>query len=258
MRESPGRADRRIVVGVNGAAASLTAVRWAAQEARLRQASVHLVFVRDGFRRAPYAGLPEASPADQDDADGRAPLVTAELEAGWIVPPGRLSSELAHGSPAKVLVDRSAGAELLVLGAACPEVQPASEAPHLVGPVARACLHRAACPVVVVATSDTACPPAHIYPAPDATLAGRPPPAVLPPQPSVAGSGAWAQSEALMARTLEVAVLFATAEERLAATFGELAASHPRESARYQALSQAAGGIAARTRQWAEAHAATA
>jgi nucleotide-binding universal stress UspA family protein len=154
MRGSPGRADGRIVVGVDGGAASLTAVRWSAQEARLRQASVHLVFVRDGFRRAPYAGLPKASPADQDDADGRAPLVTAELEAGWIVLPGRLSSELAHGSPAKVLIDRSAGAELLVLGAACPEVQPASEAPPLVGPVARACLHRAACPVVVVATSD--------------------------------------------------------------------------------------------------------
>jgi len=258
MRGSPGRADGRIVVGVDGTAASLTAVRWAAQEARLRQVSVHLVFVRDRFRRAPYAGLPEASPADQDDADGRAPLVTAELEAGWIVPPGRLSSELAHGSPAKVLIDRSAGAELLVLGTACPEVQSASEAPPLVGPVARACLHRAACPVVVVTASDAAWPPAHIYPAPDATLAGRPPAAVLPLQPSTAGSGAWARSEALMARTLEVAVLFAAAEDRLAATFGELAAARPQKSARYQAISQTAGGIAARTRQWAEAHAAAA
>jgi hypothetical protein len=61
-----------------------------------------------------------------------------------------------------------------------------------------------------------------------------------------------------MARTLEVAVAFAAAEERLAATFGELAASRPQESARYLAISQAAGAIAARTRQWAEAHAATA
>lgn len=39
------RAAGLIVVGVNGAEASLAALRWAVQEALLRQARAHLVFV---------------------------------------------------------------------------------------------------------------------------------------------------------------------------------------------------------------------
>jgi hypothetical protein len=66
------------------------------------------------------------------------------------LPPGYLSSELAEGSPAQVLIDQSAGAELLVLGTAERASQSAGEGPPDVGPVARACLHAAACPVVIV------------------------------------------------------------------------------------------------------------
>ena len=47
------------MVGLDGTAASLTAVRWAAQEALLRQASVHLVFVSRHDERASYSGSPE-------------------------------------------------------------------------------------------------------------------------------------------------------------------------------------------------------
>ena len=70
------------------------------------------------------------------------------------MPPGCLSSELAEGSPARVLIDQSAGAELLVLGTAEHASQSAGEGPPDVGPVARACLHSAACPVVIVAPCD--------------------------------------------------------------------------------------------------------
>jgi len=153
MRGDTDRAAGRIVVGVDGTAASLTAVRWAVSEALLRQASVHLVLVADGHTRASYSGLPAVSPPGEDD-DGAAMLAAAELEAGRTLPPGRLSSERSAGSPAKVLVDRSADADLLVLGTAYPVDQPTSEVPPPVGPVARGCLHGAACPVVVVVTSD--------------------------------------------------------------------------------------------------------
>ena len=71
------------------------------------------------------------------------------------MPPGRLSSELANGPPAQVLIDRSAGADLLVLGCAYPAGQPASPAPPTMGPVARACLQGAACPVVFAAPAST-------------------------------------------------------------------------------------------------------
>ena len=118
----------------------------------MRQASVHLVFVSLRYERASYSGSPGVSPPGEDHADGRTLLAAAELEAGRALPPGRLSAELADGTPAKVLIDRSADAELLVLGSAYPAGQPADEVPPIVGSTVRACLHGAACPVVVAAT----------------------------------------------------------------------------------------------------------
>ncbi len=60
----------------------------------------------------------------------------------------RLIAELAGEPPARVLLDRAADAEMLVLGTTRPGRQPGQ--PTLaMGPVARACLRLAHCPVVV-------------------------------------------------------------------------------------------------------------
>lgn len=146
----------RIVVGVDGSQASAAAVRWAAQEAQLRHASMHLLFVHDNDRsgRAPYAGSSSAPARDKGNAAERAELAAAEQQASRALPPDRLSSELVDGSPAQVLIDQLAGAELLVLGTADLADESESERPADVGPVARACLHAAACPVVVVSPCD--------------------------------------------------------------------------------------------------------
>ena len=144
------RARALIVVGLDGAEASLTAMRWAVQAASLHQASLLLIFVLDQFRRASYAGSPDASPWVKGDAPGRAVLACARREAVRVLTPGRVSSELIAGSPAKVLIDRSAGAELLVLGTAYPVSSCANQVPPPMGSVARACLYGAACPVVIV------------------------------------------------------------------------------------------------------------
>ena len=151
MTGKTDRAGGQIVVGVDGTAMSAGAVWWAAREARLRWANVHLIFAydHDRVRLAPYAGRSGAPRPDEDDA-AMTVLLAAVQQAGQILPSDRLSFELADGSPAKVLIDRSAGAELLVLGGAYPPGQCASEAPPAMGPVARACLHGAGCPVVVV------------------------------------------------------------------------------------------------------------
>lgn len=156
MTGKTDRAGGQIVVGVDGTAASAGAVCWAVREARFRRASVHLIFVhdRDRFRPAPYAGQSGAPRPDEDNA-GVTALLAAEKQAAQILPPERLSSELADGSPAKVLIDRSAGAELLVLGAAYAPRQCESEAPPAIGPVARVCLRSAGCPVVVVGPYST-------------------------------------------------------------------------------------------------------
>jgi nucleotide-binding universal stress UspA family protein len=150
-------AEGRIVVGVDGTGKSAAAVRWAIREALLRQASVHLIFAddRDRRSRAPYAPRQGASRADEDRAAGTA-LLAAEQLASQALPPGHLSSERADGAAAKVLIDRSARAELLVLGSAYQPGQSASETWPAIGPVARACLHGAACPLVIVAPDDRA------------------------------------------------------------------------------------------------------
>jgi len=153
MTGNTERAGGRIVVGVDGTAASLIAVRWAVQEALLRQASLHLVHVSRQYQRAPYSGSPEPSPAGEQGAGRTAQLAAAERDACRALPADRVSSEHVSGSPGKVLIDRSAGAALLVLGTAYPAGHPAGEdTPPMVGSTVRACLHGAACPVVVVST----------------------------------------------------------------------------------------------------------
>jgi nucleotide-binding universal stress UspA family protein len=139
-----------IVVGFDGAGPSLTAMRWAVQAAQLHRAGVLVIFVVDQLRRAPYAGPPDVSPWVKGTAYGRALLACARREAARALTPARVSAELVAGSPAKVLIDRSAGAELLVLGTAYPVCEPANQVPPAMGSVARACLHGAACPVVIV------------------------------------------------------------------------------------------------------------
>ena len=145
---------RQIVVGVDDFASSVTAVHWAVREARLRQAAVHLVcaYHSDTRLRAPYASWArmredECRAAAQASLDCAADLVRRGL------PRGQLVAELVDEPPAQALLERSAGAEMLVLGTSRPSVQP-GQPPLALGPVTRACLHRAPCPVVVVASGD--------------------------------------------------------------------------------------------------------
>ncbi len=140
-----GQGTPRIVAGVHGTTASDIALDWAAREARLRGARLDLVLARDpaDSRRAPYA--PPAAPACGDA--GAASLSLAAARAARVVPRHRVTTELADGLPAHVLADRAAGASLLVLGAA---------PTGFIGPVARACLRRAPCPVVIVVPASPA------------------------------------------------------------------------------------------------------
>ncbi len=147
---------RRIVVGVHGTAASAAAVRWAIREARLRHATVHIIFAcrHDAALRAPYARRSEVPDPAGDDAAARA-VFTATAEATRRrLPPGRVKAELTDELPARALVDRTAGAEMLVLGTSQRGRQPAGQPPDAMGPVTRACLRHAHCPIVIVAAHD--------------------------------------------------------------------------------------------------------
>jgi nucleotide-binding universal stress UspA family protein len=160
----------RILVGIDGSPASVAAVRWAGREAQLRGMRVHVVYVRD--RRLPtphYAPQPRAGePAPSPAAGERMQAVVRE--ALGTQPPAGVHMELADGLPARVLIDRSVGAEMLVLGSANPSgprpggtapsgpAMPPAQARAPLGPVARDCLHAAPCPVVVVRSGDAAAP----------------------------------------------------------------------------------------------------
>jgi nucleotide-binding universal stress UspA family protein len=150
----------RILVGIDGSPASVAAVRWAGREAQLRGMRVHVVHVRDQQLPTPhYAPQPRAGePGPAGPAAGET-LQAVVDEALGTQPSDGVQVELADGLPARVLIDRSVGAEMLVLGSTShgqstgPATPPVQRRTPL-GPVARDCLHAAPCPVVVVRSGD--------------------------------------------------------------------------------------------------------
>jgi nucleotide-binding universal stress UspA family protein len=143
----------RILVGVDGSPASIAAARWAAAEAQLRGMWLHVVYVRDrGASPASYAPLSAA--AGTDDRTAREAALTATVREA--VGPGAWPAvrlELVDGLPVRVLLDRAAGAAMLVLGctrSAGMAGAPVGKPGPPIGPVARDCLRGAPCPVVIV------------------------------------------------------------------------------------------------------------
>ena len=176
----------RILVGIDGSPASVAAVRWAGREAQLRGMQVHVVYVRDRLLPTPhYAPQPRAGEAGSGPATGET-LKAVVREALGTQPPAGVQMELADGLPARELIDRSVGAEMLVLGSTSPgrtsprgtsagRTAPAAQARPPLGPVARDCLHAAPCPVVVVRSGDA---PAQPGPAPSTQASSN----TAPPQ----------------------------------------------------------------------------
>ncbi len=159
-RTAVAAASRRVVVGVAGSAASAAAVAWAAREAALRGAVLHAVHAWEPAARgrAPYAPGPYRR--DRDDERAAAALLRTVVQEGLgTAAPGLASSlpgtaepllEVAEGLAVQVLLHSAAGAELLVLGGSQPAGDAAGRPSADLGPVARACLRAAPCPVVTV------------------------------------------------------------------------------------------------------------
>lgn len=138
-----------IVVGVSGSTASAAALRWAVDEARRRHATLRIVRCWETEIHAPYAPIEgQLTRVRQRDAASKALAALVRTEFGTEAP-AAVTAELAHGIAERTLVDWSAGADLLVLGSASPP----TSAGRSIGPVIRACLSRAECPVVVCAAA---------------------------------------------------------------------------------------------------------
>jgi nucleotide-binding universal stress UspA family protein len=143
----PGQ--QRIVVGVDRSAAALAALRWAVAEARLRGAALHVVHAWEPVPyRAPYAVPHDWPTEEQERRQAHADLAAIVRAAFGSQAPAGVTQELAVGAAERVLIERSQGAGLLVLGAAAPQSpgQPA-------GPVIRACMRSARCPLVIISSA---------------------------------------------------------------------------------------------------------
>ncbi len=148
----------RVVVGVDLSPASLAALRWAATEAGLRGTQLQVVRAceRGGRWSAPYALHGRQQRREEDRAAAETGLADAMRAVLGPTPAITVRVEVAEGLAARVLLDRAAGAELLVLGGA------AGAGQDVIGPVARACLRHPPCPVVVVSTKEAGVLPAQV------------------------------------------------------------------------------------------------
>jgi nucleotide-binding universal stress UspA family protein len=152
MQVSP---NGRILVGVDGSLPSQAALRWAAAEARLQGMRLHVVYVRD----QPTAGLASYAPRGAGGGSSNRAVAASAIRALIcdVVGPDAgpmVQFELADGLPVRVLLNRAAGAAMLVLGSTrsgALDHASAGEPRAPLGPVARECLHAAPCPVVIVA-----------------------------------------------------------------------------------------------------------
>ena len=133
-----------IVVGVDGSDCSKDALRWAARQAELTGATVDAIMA---WRFPAFYGW---APADSEDLDFRRFAVQALADAVDEVfggdHPDWLRTRVAEGHAAQVLVEASAGAELLVVGSR----GHGGFTGLLLGSVSTYCVHHARCPVTVI------------------------------------------------------------------------------------------------------------
>jgi nucleotide-binding universal stress UspA family protein len=149
--ETQGRSDAgdvadtmTIVVGVSGSPASALALRWAAGEAHRLGARLHVVLIWTIEPRAHYAPAISTDEGNQRHERAVAGLAATVKATTGFMASAAVTTTVAPGVPERELVEQSAGADLLVLGSA------AGLTAGSIGPVIRACLSHAHCPVVVV------------------------------------------------------------------------------------------------------------
>jgi nucleotide-binding universal stress UspA family protein len=145
-----------IVVGVDGSKCSHSALRFALNEAHIRQAKLRIVVVWHVPLAAYGAGWAPPPPHLAEDSKTAAKEVledalrTVKEDAGSI----EIESIVREGQPANVLVEESAEAEMLVVGSR----GRGGFRELMLGSVSQQCAHHARCPVTIV-RAGCECPP---------------------------------------------------------------------------------------------------
>ncbi|MFI6845193.1 universal stress protein [Kitasatospora sp. NBC_00085] len=136
-------AAHRIVVGVDGSPSSEKALRWAVTQARLTGTTVDAVIcwlLPTMYGRAPMSVDRELGHVAEKMLD------QAVAHALGKVRPVEVRETAVLGNAAEVLVERSRGAELLVVGSR----GHGGFTGALLGSVGQYCVQHSACPVVVI------------------------------------------------------------------------------------------------------------
>ena len=141
-----------IIVGVDGSAESLEALRWALEEARVRSTTVRAVHVWQYPATMvigdPFLGGPEVDPLliEPSELPHLAKAHLAEIVRDAALDPDAVEQQAVQGHPAESLLEASKDAELLVVGSR----GHGGFAGLLLGSVSQACAQHARCPVVIV------------------------------------------------------------------------------------------------------------
>jgi nucleotide-binding universal stress UspA family protein len=139
-----GDHDYRIVVGVDGSSSSKAALAWAIRQATLTGATVDAITAWE----FPAAFPTPWPPSLFTDFKSQAERVLAEAVADLsdLAAQVEIRPRTVEGNAAKVLLDASAGADLLVVG----NRGRGGFAEALLGSVGQYCVHYGTCPVVVI------------------------------------------------------------------------------------------------------------
>ncbi|WP_112140609.1 universal stress protein [Glycomyces dulcitolivorans] len=144
MDVSESKPDR-IVVGVDGSAASLRALEWALREAALTGAVIEAVHAWEV--PAQYGtGMMVLPSGEEFETAAKESLARSIEQAAGSDPGVEIEQNAVAGHAAKVLIDAADGAALLVVGSR----GHGGFVGTLVGSVSQYCVSHAPCPVVVV------------------------------------------------------------------------------------------------------------
>jgi nucleotide-binding universal stress UspA family protein len=138
----------RIVAGIDGSPSSLSALRWAVQQAGLTGATVDAVITwHYPVSSGGYGWGPIGTGSAFDFKENAEKVLTEAI--GAVCDPtssAPVHARVVEGNAAQVLIDASDGADLLVVGSR----GHGGFTEALLGSVSQHCVHYARCPVVVI------------------------------------------------------------------------------------------------------------
>ena len=138
-----------IIVGVDGSDHSRAALNWAYQEAADHGASLNVLAAWHAPvlpQQPPYGSVPPEGYASQPANDALAMLEQFVADLEIRTPPVKIQTSVEQGNAAKVLIERSKGADLMVVGSRGRD----GFAGMLLGSVSQHVVAHAHCPVAVV------------------------------------------------------------------------------------------------------------